>query len=198
MSAFLRRLAVRMAAALAITLVTCIAFPQIFVYFGILHAIAMASVVGAFVLRLQPSAIAALGIAAWALGFSWTSADFDPRWLAWTGFAASPPSSDDFVPVFPWVGLTLLGMAGTKLALARGWVHRARPMTGPVARSLGWLGRHSLPIYLIHQPLLLGVLIPLVELAAHSGASGRLFQRHPVSHSEVSGHPEMTPLSVVT
>ena len=33
---------------------------------------------------------------------------------------------------------------------------------------------------------------------AHSGASGRLFQRHPVSHSEVSGHPEMTPLSVVT
>ena len=35
-------------------------------------------------------------------------------------------------------------------------------------------------------------------LCAHSGASGRLFQRHPVSHSEVSGHPEMTPLSVVT
>ena len=35
-------------------------------------------------------------------------------------------------------------------------------------------------------------------LGAHSGASGRLFQRHPVSHSEVSGHPEMTPLSVVT
>ena len=35
-------------------------------------------------------------------------------------------------------------------------------------------------------------------MLAHSGASGRLFQRHPVSHSEVSGHPEMTPLSVVT
>ena len=163
--AFLRRLAVLMAAALAITLVTRVAFPQTFVYFGILHAIALASVVGALLLRLHPSAIAALGSAAFVLGFSWTSADFDPRWLAWTGFAASPPSSNDFVPVFPWVGLTLLGMAGTRLALARGWVHRARPMNGPVARSLVWFGRHSLPIYLIHQPVLLGVLIPLVELA---------------------------------
>ncbi len=163
--AFMRRLAVLIAAALAITLVTRVAFPQTFVYFGILHAIAVASVVGALVLRLHAFAIATLGIAIWVLGYSWTSADFDPRWLAWTGFAASPPTSNDFVPVFPWVGLTLLGMAGTRLALARGWVYRARPLEGRVARFLVWLGRHSLPIYLVHQPALLGVLIPLAELA---------------------------------
>ena len=162
--AFLRRLSVLMAAALAITLVTRIAFPQTFVYFGILHAIAVASVIGALVLRLHTSVIAALGIAVYILGFSWTSAAFNPRWLAWTGFAASPPFSNDFVPVFPWLGLTLLGMAGTRLTLAQGWVHRARPLNGRVNRWLAWLGRHTLVIYLLHQPLLLGMLIPLVEL----------------------------------
>ncbi|WP_233489827.1 heparan-alpha-glucosaminide N-acetyltransferase [Jannaschia rubra] len=163
--AFMRRLAVLAAAALAITLVTRVVFPQTFVYFGILHAIALASVVGVLVLRLHVSLIAALGIAIYILGFSWTSSAFDPRWLAWTGFAASPPLSNDFVPVFPWLGLTLLGMAGTRLALARGWAYRVRPLEGRSARFLVWLGRHSLPIYLVHQPLLLGILTPLVELA---------------------------------
>ena len=162
--AFMRRLAVLVAAALAITLVTRVAFPQTFVYYGILHAIAVASVIGALALRLPTSAIAALGVAAYVLGFFWTSAAFDPRWLAWTGFAATPPRSNDFVPVFPWIGLTLLGMAGTRLALARGWAYSARPLDGRVNRSLAWIGRHSLPIYLIHQPVLLGVLIPLVGL----------------------------------
>lgn len=161
---FMRRLVVLAVAALAITLVTRIAFPQTFVYFGILHAIAVASLIGALMLPLHAIAIAVLGVAAYAVGFSWTSAAFDPRWLAWTGFAAAPPPSNDFVPVFPWVGLTLLGMAGTRLALAQRWVHRARPLRGRPARSLAWLGRHSLAIYLVHQPVLLGVLIALVRL----------------------------------
>ena len=162
--AFGRRLAMLVAAALAITLVTRVAFPQTFVYFGILHAIAVASVVGALVLRLHASFIAALGIAAYALDFFFASAMFNPRWLAWTGFAASPPLSNDFVPVFPWVGLTLLGMAGMRLALGRGWGRRARLLDGWIGRSLTWLGRHSLAIYLVHQPVLLGVLMPLVWL----------------------------------
>ena len=162
--AFLRRLAVLVAAALAITLVTHAAFPETFVYYGILHAIAVASLVGALALRLPTTAIAALGLAAYALGFAWTSPAFDPRWLAWIGFAAAPPPSNDFVPVFPWIGLTLLGMAAARLSLARGWVHRAPPMNWRAVQWLAWLGRHSLVVYLIHQPVLLGVLIPLAGL----------------------------------
>jgi uncharacterized membrane protein len=161
---FLRRLAVLVAAALAITLVTRAAFPETFVYYGTLHAIAVASLIGALALRLPTAAIALLGLVAYALGFVWTSAAFDPRWLAWTGFAAAPPPSNDFVPVFPWVGLTLLGMAAARLALLRGWAHRARPMNGRVARWMAWFGQHSLAIYLVHQPVLLGVLIPLVGM----------------------------------
>jgi uncharacterized membrane protein len=161
---FLRRLGVLVLAAFAITLVTRIAFPQTFVYFGILHAIAVASVVGFLVLRLPTIVIAAFGVAVYLVGFSWTTPAFDSRWLAWTGFAASPPFSNDLVPVFPWIGLTLIGMAGTRLAVAHGWTERASAVYGRSGRSLAWLGRNSLVIYLLHQPILLGILIPFVWL----------------------------------
>ena len=71
--AFRRCLVVLAAAALAITLVTRAVFPESFVYYGILNAIAVASPVGALALRLPTVAIAALGLVAYALGFAWTS-----------------------------------------------------------------------------------------------------------------------------
>ncbi|QFU07243.1 hypothetical protein PARPLA_01236 [Rhodobacteraceae bacterium THAF1] len=163
--AFLRRLVVLIVAAVIISVVTRVIFPQNFVYFGILHAIAVASVVGVLVSRLSTSVIVGLGFATYALGFLWTSETFDPRWLAWTGFAAYPPPSNDFVPFFPWIGLTLFGIAGTRIAFARNLILYARPLHGHTARSLAWLGRHSLTVYLIHQPILLGLLIPMVNLA---------------------------------
>lgn len=90
---------------------------------------------------------------------------FDARSLAWIGFSAQPPPSNDYVPVFPWVGMTLLGLAVTKAAIGRSvdhWLHRHEP-DGPVATRIAWMGRHSLAIYLIHQPVLLGLLIPLAN-----------------------------------
>ena len=71
--------------------------------------------------------------------------------------------SNDFVPIFPWVGLTLLGISLTKLAVAFSadeWLSSCEP-TGKSVRSIAWLGRHSLAIYLIHQPVLLAIILPL-------------------------------------
>lgn len=162
---FVRRLCVIVACALAITVATRLVFPETFVYFGILHAIAAASIVGAALLPLGAFASAAMGLVIIVLGYTVTFATFDPRWLAWTGFALAPPFSNDLVPVFPWVGFTLLGMAFTKLALERGWTTRfEKKLEDPPARSLVWLGRHSLVIYLAHQPVLLGVLIGILRL----------------------------------
>ena len=159
---FWRRVATIAVAALGITVVTRIAFPTTFIYFGILHAIAVVSIVGMIALRFRTSLVTAAGVIVLLLGNWVTEPAFDPRWLAWTGFGANPPSSNDFVPVFPWGGLTLLGIALGRVALARGWFATVG-FAGSTGRSLAWLGRHSLPIYLVHQPLLLAVLVPLAR-----------------------------------
>ncbi len=160
---FSRRLGTIILAAAAITGVTRLAFPTSFVYFGILHAIAVATLVGALFLGATSSVCLAIGSLVLALPLVLESPTFNTRWLAWIGFAAQPPPSNDFVPVFPWVGLTLLGMAGTKWLSA--WPTKARLVreTRPsrLAGGFAWMGRKSLLIYLIHQPILLAIVLPL-------------------------------------
>lgn len=161
-SPFVKRLLVIALAALAISVVTRIAFPQSFVYFGILHAITAASILGILFLRLPVVLVAALGALMIAAPNFIGSSLFNHRLIAWVGFAQQPPLSNDYVPIFPWVGVTLLGIVLTRVAISRSmhmWLYSHEPR-GPVAASFGWMGRHSLPIYLVHQPVLLGILIP--------------------------------------
>lgn len=163
--AFGRRLGVLALAALAISVVTRLVFPQTFIYFGILHSIAAASLMGVFVLRLPAMFNILAGITIIVLPFIFRDAWFDPRWLAWIGFAEQVPPSNDFVPIFPWAGLTLLGIGVANFALAQsaeGWLNKHEPSGGTV-NLLAWLGRHSLAIYLIHQPILLSIIIPLAS-----------------------------------
>jgi len=162
---FAKRLLIIMGAALAISAATWLAFPERFIYFGILHAIAAASVIGLLFRRLPALVIAAMGAVVIVFPFLVASPLFDTRSLAWIGFSAQPPPSNDYVPIFPWVGLTLMGLALAKTAIGRSvdqWLYRHEP-AGPVANGTAWMGRHSLAIYLIHQPVLLGLLIPLAN-----------------------------------
>lgn len=162
-SSFSKRLGMIILAAAAITVVTRLAFPTSFVYFGILHAIAVATLVGALFLGTTALVCLVVGSLVVLLPLVLESSSFDTRWLAWSGFAAQPPSSNDFVPIFPWVGLTLLGMAATKWTF--GWPVKSRleqhTHPGRLARAFAWMGRRSLLIYLVHQPILLALILPL-------------------------------------
>jgi len=161
--AFRRRLAIIIAAAAAITAITYIVFPHSFIYFGILHAIAAATVASLIFVRTSAALCLAAGIAIFALPFLTASPIFDTRWLAWIGFASRLPQSNDFVPIFPWVGLTLMGMSVAKWAITSRLditMERYQP-SGLVANMVANWGRKSLAIYLIHQPVLLALIIPL-------------------------------------
>lgn len=154
---FRRRWAMVAGAALVISVGTWFAMPEVFIFFGILHQIAVASLLGLLFLRLPWRIVAAVAVAVIALPQFLSSPIFDPRYLAWIGFSEEPPRSNDFVPVFPWFGAVLLGIAAAKLAEAMRWLE---PMQRAVPGSGGpfaWLGRHSLAFYLIHQPLLIGL-----------------------------------------
>jgi len=164
--AFLKRLALVSVAAALVTAATAFAMPENFVFFGILHQVALASVLALAFLRLPIWLVAVcaavvLGLPAVippeALDGSW----LDQNWLAWLGFAPNAPPSADFVPVFPWFGCVLGGIAIARLALPRiasSALARWQPDWAP-ARLIAWGGRHSLAVYLLHQPLFLGALM---------------------------------------
>lgn len=154
--AFLRRLAVLVAAALAVSLATRAAMPESYVFFGILHAIAASSVIGLAFLRAPPPLLLAVAGVVLVLPFAWTSTAFDSPWLTWLGLSAVRPRTMDFEPIFPWFAPFLLGMAFSQIAARTGLWDRLGP--GPAwLRPLAWPGRHSLAIYLLHQPVLLGL-----------------------------------------
>lgn len=164
--AFAKRLLILLLAASMITLVTWYAFPDTFIYFGILHAIVVASVVGLIFLKVPTPVTFLAGVLIFILPLFISSPVFDTRWLAWIGFSEFPPRSNDFVPVFPWVGLSLIGLAVTKFLHQKAeFVIFFNRFDGrPLIKRTGWLGRHSLIIYLLHQPALLAVILPIAQL----------------------------------
>lgn len=161
--AFLRRLGQIAAAAALVTLGTWFAVPEAFVKFGILHHIALASMVALALLRWPAIALVAAAALAFVLprlvAEDWIRAGlFDFPLMAWLGLGSVPPDAVDHVPVFPWIAFVFLGMALAKVALARDAIP-AGPARNPLTRLLAFGGRHSLLVYLIHQPVFIGLLM---------------------------------------
>ena len=157
---YLRRLALLAAAAGAVSLATFLTFPAAWVRFGILHSIAASSVVAVLVMGAPSWALIAGGLA--LVAGAWipdVAALSGPAWL-WLGLGGGVPPMMDFEPLVPWTGPFLLGLGAAKAADRAGLLDalRGRP-DGPAWRRLGWPGRHSLAIYLAHQPILFGALM---------------------------------------
>ncbi|MCW2243456.1 heparan-alpha-glucosaminide N-acetyltransferase [Azospirillum canadense] len=151
---FGRRLLLLVLAAAAVSAVSSAMFPDSPISFGVLHHIAVASVLGLAFLRLPWPVTLALGVSVIAVGKTVALPLFDTPVLRWVGLMTFEPESNDYVPLFPWFGAVLFG-----IALGRLW--RPRPAGVPrtrVGRGFAWAGRHSLAIYLIHQPMLFGAL----------------------------------------
>jgi uncharacterized membrane protein len=158
--AFAMRLAVIAGAALLITLVTSLATPERYIFFGILHCIALTSVLALPFLHAAPTVTVAAAAFAFAAPALFTTAALDAPALDWLGLGARVPLTNDYVPVFPWFGFVLAGVAAIRLILAHApGVTVIRPGgEGRLRRSLAWSGRRSLFIYLTHQPVLLACL----------------------------------------
>jgi uncharacterized membrane protein len=157
---FLRRLALIAGAALLVSLVTWWVEPQEFVFFGILHEIALASVLALPFLRLPAWVVAPVAAAVIALPTVYTSPLFDWPPLWWVGLSATTPVTVDYVPVFPWFGVVLFGILIGRLFLADfgdSAFARWRPDNFP-GKAAVWAGRWSLVLYLVHQPLFYGLL----------------------------------------
>ena len=176
---FGRRLLLVAACAALISLATRLVFEHDWVYFGILHHIAVASVIGLAFVRLPALLTASVAMAALAapviagplLWHAGLAADVLDGLPVVVGLHADAPPSVDFVPLLPWLGMVLLGIAA-----ARAWLLPDGPVRALAARQPGSApgrllvlgGRHSLLVYMLHQPLLFAAAWGLAQVAGVS------------------------------
>lgn len=152
--AFWTRFAKVATAAALVTLASIWLVPGGPIWFGILHAIAAASLLGLVALRLPWPVTLALAALIFAAAWGPRFPAFDPIWLVWTGLAESRPMMGDYVPLVPWAAPALAGIAAAKALRLDQW-RGTRP--SPLLHALTLPGRHSLIIYLVHQPILIGL-----------------------------------------
>ena len=166
---FLRRLALIIGAAAAITLGTWFATPDAFIFFGILHMIAVGSLVGLVLVGLPGWVAFATAVVVLMIGASVSSPFFDAPIFWWTGLGTVPIRSNDLVPFFPAFAAVAFGIGVAKtLPLDRPFASLVGPVQTQVSKPLALAGRHSLLVYIAHQP----VLIALIWLYTRLVASG--------------------------
>lgn len=157
---FLQRWAEVAGAALLVSAGSWLVFGPRFIWFGILHFIAASLLLARPLVRLGlwNFALAALALAAWA-------AYADPRFNATPanviGFVTQKPSTEDYVPLFPWIAVVLAGIGLGTLWQRASWRIPAAlaPLNERPPRLLVLLGTWALTVYLVHQPLMMGVLL---------------------------------------
>ncbi len=133
------------------------------VAFGILHLIGVSIILCYPFLTLRwtnlllGAAIFAAGLYIQAQGFSGES-----PWLLPFGVVPENLVMPDYRPLLPWFGVVLVGLSFGNVVYADGnrptWLARKAPVA---ARPLLPLGRNSLLIYLVHQPILIAALAAL-------------------------------------
>jgi len=144
---------------LAITLVTWIFIPQDFVIFGVLHLIGVAIIISfPFINKKLPNLI--YGVFILLFGLWLATFTFDFNFLLWLGFIPANFHTVDYFPLLPWFGVILLGIYSGN----RFYENHKRTFSVPSwentlpVKCLSFLGKNSLKIYLIHQPIILIIL----------------------------------------
>jgi uncharacterized membrane protein len=149
------------ALAMIITLVTWLVLGEGYILFGILHLIGLSIVIAPFFFSFgRGNFLIALAV----ILLGWYVAGIEgPLWLAWLGIHPASFYSVDYEPLLPWFGLILMGFASGTLLFPGGKRRWDLPELGdPLGRGLVWLGQHSLFIYLVHQPVIIGLLLVIV------------------------------------
>lgn len=152
------------------TILTFIVLPDRPILFGVLHCIGCCIILSTLLLRFKSTnvIIAVLVIVSGlALGFFYTDENPNMVELA-SGIHESDVGAHtiDYFPILPWFGVCLLGITLGNI-LYKDNIRRYRlPDLSKYrpTKIFSWLGQHSLLIYLIHQPIIAGILFCVVMM----------------------------------
>ena len=131
--------------------------------FGILHLIGVSIILAYPLLRYR---FANLILSVSLIGVGWymqaQGVSSESPWLLPLGVVPENLPMPDYRPLLPWFGVVLLGLFAGNVLYGGGKRPAGVPKKAPlVAKPLAPLGRNSLFIYLIHQPVLVALLVAL-------------------------------------
>src|SRR3989338_641447 len=133
---------------LLVTLATYLLIPSATVFFGILHLIGAAIIISLLFMKWNPKLLTAAGITVILADVLLESMAFDFPWLLWLGMMPYSFTTLDYFPLLPLLGVFMIGMAVGKQFYLKG--KRRFKIKEVNAKIFGFLGRHSLIIYLLH------------------------------------------------
>lgn len=142
---------------LIITAITWLFLPSGAIVFGILHLIGLSVILSIFFVGFKKLNLI-LGIVAIVIGFYLERFTFDFPWLLWLGLMPPSFSTLDYFPLLPWFGVFLIGMFFGNRFYKNGKRIFKIAKEPASTKPLNFLGRHSLLIYLLHQPILIAAL----------------------------------------
>ena len=146
-----KRFALLATCSIAITVITYLLYPRNFIYFGALHCITTTSVAGVFLVGRPRLALAlCLLLVIPDIIFQPTLIPLS-KWLN--------VISVDYVPFYPYVGIVFLGIYLESIGF-----HSIPLGQNFLTRPVEFMGRHSLKIYLLHQPILFGILFGIYRI----------------------------------
>jgi len=155
---FTHRLSLIITYALLVSMGSYLMFPDSYIYFGILHFIAVASVLGLLFRKFYWFNLL-FGSGLLLLDALYSNTFFNNPAINWLGLMTYLPHTEDYVPLIPWFGVVLIGMFIGQRWFSHNkssWIQwQAR---NPLSKTLAFAGRHSLHIYILHQPIFIGLL----------------------------------------
>lgn len=157
---YVRRGIVLLCGGLGISLATFLLFPANAIWFGVLHLLGLSFIIGIPFLH-RPRAALGGGILFTLVGLVlstvfWNSIPFWPILLPVTF------PTFDYFPLLPWFGVFLLGIFAGHYLYPHGKAPEQKIIELPknvFTRLLATLGKKSLLIYLVHQPILIGIIL---------------------------------------
>ena len=147
-------------AASLVSLGSYLLFPGSWIAFGILHHMALAGVLLPLCVGRSPRFLSLLALLCFLAAELRSDFFNDPLW-SFLGLSTRVAPANDYVPLLPWFGFSLIGLAVAPIIWTR-MIRQSLPSTHFANTTLAFLGRHSLLYYLLHQPVLLGLLHALL------------------------------------
>ena len=167
---FVKRLYKLIFICIVITTVTFFFDKNSYIFFGILHLLATCSVLG-LLLSMVRNNFFLFFFFILSLFVSLNEITFNlPSYFSWIGFNKEVPVSNDFYPLFPWITFYLFGL--WVFQPVRSYLRKYTkentnlPDDNSAFTFLQFLGRNSLTVYILHQPIFFSLFFVFIQLTS--------------------------------